>query len=218
MLCSSGSPEHRTSVSESPRALRARTLGFLAALGLAAPLLLPAQGATVTNPTYTQEFGVDAGAVFGLGSRSSMTVNLPSARARVGFFLNNNSRWSIEPSAGFAYNKVEDVPFQLSYNLELGALYHFRPPADVVEATRATVAYVRPFVGVVGVRTGGTDGGGDSELSIGAGYGVKIPWRNAMAWRLEANAGYGFDNEAFRVGLLAGVSFFARDVIPTGRR
>ena len=31
-----------------------------------------------------------------------------------------------------------------------------------------------------------------------------------LAWRLEANAGYGFDNEAFRIGAFAGLSFFTR--------
>lgn len=199
-----------------PRSLRP----FALALGLVTPLTaapLAAQGPTVTNPPYTQEFGVDAGAVFGLGDQSSFSLSLPAARARIGFFFNNNSRWSLEPSLGLAYNKVQDVPYQLDYNFEVGALYHFRPPSDLTAATSASVAYVRPFVGIVGVRTGGEDGGSDSELSIGAGYGVKIPWRNSMAWRLEANAGYGFDNEAFRIGLLAGVSFFARDVIPTSR-
>jgi hypothetical protein len=39
---------------------------------------------------------------------------------------------------------------------------------------------------------------------------VKIPWRSGLAWRLEANTGYGFDNEAFRIGAFAGLSFFTR--------
>ncbi|MES2523973.1 MAG: hypothetical protein V4617_14800 [Gemmatimonadota bacterium] len=178
-----------------------------------------AQGPTVTNPPNTQEFGVDAGAVIGLGDRSSVSLTLPAARARIGFFLNNDSRWSIEPAAGFSYAKVKDVPYQLDYNLELGALYHFRAPADLYNATRASVAYLRPFVGLVGVATGGNDtaieggDGSNNELSVGAGYGIKIPWRESVAFRLEANLGYGFDNEALRVGAFAGLSFFARNVI-----
>jgi hypothetical protein len=171
---------------------------------------------TVNNPPNTQEYGIDAGATFGLGDRSSINFSVPAMRARIGFFLNNNSRWSIEPGVGFAYNKVEDVPYQLAYNLDVGALYHFRPPQDLWETTRASVAYVRPFVGIIGVRSGGDSGGSDQEATAGVGLGIKVPFRSNLAWRFEANTGYGFDNQAFRLGLLAGVSFFARDLIPTG--
>jgi hypothetical protein len=77
------------------------------------------------------------------------------------------------------------------------------------------VVYVRPFIGVAGITGGGSDdvdddSGSDAEFSVGTGLGVKIPWRQDLAWRLEANVGYGFDNEAFRLGLLAGLSFFTR--------
>ena len=34
--------------------------------------------------------------------------------------------------------------------------------------------------------------------------------RSNRAWRLEAHTGYGFDNKAFRLGLLAGLSFFTK--------
>jgi hypothetical protein len=173
--------------------------------------VVAAQGATsVTNPPKTQEYGVDAGASFGLGDRSSVAFTLPAARARIGFFLPNDSRWSIEPAAFLAYTKVKDVPYLFAYNLELGALYHFAAPSRLYTATRARVAYLRPFIGFVGVATGGDDSGSDNEVSAGAGYGVKIPWRQNMAFRLEGNAGYGFDNNALRLGAFAGVSFFAR--------
>ncbi len=172
-------------------------------------------GSTVTNAPNTQEFGVDAGAAFGLGDRSSVNLTIPAARVRIGFFMNNNSRWSIEPAAGLAYSKTKDVPYIANYNLEIGALYHFSAPSQLYDATRARVAYLRPFVGLIGVATGGDSGGSDSEMSIGAGYGVKIPWRQNMAFRLEGNAGYGLDNNALRLGAFAGVSFFARNVIPT---
>jgi hypothetical protein len=68
---------------------------------------------------------------------------------------------------------------------------------------------VRPFVAV----SGSSGGGSDNEFSAGAGLGVKIPWRPDLAWRLEANAGYGFRNEAFRMGAFAGLSFFTRRAI-----
>lgn len=199
------------------RSFRTTIRTMLCASVVLAPVVaLPAQ--SVSNPPNTQEYGLDAGVAFGLGDRSSVTFSLPVTRARIGFFLSNDSRWSIEPSVGLSYAKVEDVPYQLNYNVELGALYHFRPPTRLYDATRASVAYLRPFVGIVGVKSGGDDGGSDSEATMGLGYGVKIPFRNALAWRLEANVGYGFDNEAFRAGALAGVSFFARNLIPTGGR
>jgi len=191
---------------------------LVALFSLAAATTATAQGAaTVSQPSNTQEFGLDAGALLGLGDRSSFQLTLPAARARIGFFMGSDSRWSIEPAAGLAYTKVEDVPYQFNYNLELGALYHFRAPADLTSATRARVAYLRPFAGLAGVVTGGDDGGSDNQFSVGAGYGIKIPLRTGLALRMEANAGYGFDNDAFRLGAFAGVSWFARSIIPMPR-
>jgi hypothetical protein len=173
-------------------------------LALGSPVL--AQGPRLGSP---KEIGLDAGVVVGLGDQSSVNIDVPAARARLGFFLPNDSRWSIEPALGLSYNKVEDADGVLAYNLEGGLLYHFSPPAQLADeaaANHVSVAYVRPFVNI----TGFTGDDGDSEVSLGAGLGVKIPWRPALAWRLEANAGYGFDNEAFRLGAYAGLSFFPR--------
>ena len=156
------------------------------------------------------ELGIDAGAVFGLGDQSSININLPGSRFRIGFFT-PGSRISFEPAAGFNYNKVEGSDGALRYDLELGVLYHFRPitisTSDAGRVTsRVTSPYVRPFVGLLGT----TAGDGDSELSAGAGLGIKVPWRTDLAWRLEANLGYGFDNEAGRIGALVGLSYFPR--------
>ena len=177
-------------------------------VGLVATSASVARAQAVVSPPNTLEFGIDAGAVFGLGDVSTMQITLPAARARVGFFMNNDSRWSIEPAAFFSYSKVEDLDGVFVYDLEVGALYHFRQPSALQLATPTSVMYLRPFIGVTGVSGG--DGDSDSEVSAGAGFGIKIPWRPSLAWRLEANTGYGFDNEAFRVGLFAGMSFFTR--------
>ena len=180
--------------------------------GLAVALLprgASAQEPAVVSAPRTLELGVDAGAVFGLGDESSIGINLPASRARVGFFLTNDTRWSLEPAVLLSYTKVEDADGVFLYNFEAGALYHFRAPTDLrqFEPTRGvSVAYVRPFVNWTGV----TGDDGDSEFSAGAGLGIKLPWRTQLAWRLEATAGYGFDNEALRIGLLAGLSFFTR--------
>ena len=161
----------------------------------------------VVSPPNTLELGIDAGLQFGLGDVSTVQFTLPAARARVGFFMNNDSRWSIEPSLFFSYSKVEDLGGIFVYDIEVGALYHFRQPSALQLATPTSVMYLRPFIGVSGVSGEGDD---ESEFAAGAGFGIKIPWRPNLAWRLEANTGYGFDNEAFRVGLFAGMSFFTR--------
>ena len=162
--------------------------------------------AQVTQPDNTKEYGLDAGLVVGLGDQSSFDINVPAARARVGFFMNNASRWSLEPAVGLSYNKREGADGVLVYNLEGGALYHFGTPAAIAGSAlgnAASVFYARPFVNV----TGYTGDDGDNEVSIGGGLGVKIPWQSGLAWRLEANLGYGFDNEAARLGAFAGMSF-----------
>lgn len=167
-----------------------------------------AQG-TVTHASGTQEFGIDAGATIGLGDQSSVSLALPAARARIGFFLSDASRWSIEPAGALAYTKVQDGPGVFQYNLELGALYHFRAPAELLSGTRA-VAYARPFVGVTGIHAGGE---GDSEFEAGGGVGIKVPWRRDAAFRFEGNLSYGFSNEAARLGIFAGLSFFTRNLL-----
>ena len=180
-------------------------LGLLAVAALATPVTLHAQaGAGTAAGGFTQEMGLDAGIQVGLGDVSSFVIDLPAARMRVGFFQ-PASRWSLEPALGLSYIKAEGEDGVLLYHVEGGALFHFRPAGDL-RALGASVAYIRPFVGL----TGFTGEDSDSELSAGAGFGIKIPWQQDLAWRLEANAGYGFDNEAFRLGAFAGVSFFPR--------
>jgi hypothetical protein len=176
------------------------------AAALGAMLTITAPLAAQGNPNArTMELGLDAGATIGLGDISSVAIVLPASRARVGFFM-QNSNWSIEPAAALGYTKVENQDGVFNYNLELGALYHFRRMA--LEGTeRFTTPYVRPFVGLTGFSGGGSS---DNEFSLGGGLGVKVPWRDRLATRWEANLGYGFDNDAFRLGALVGISFFVR--------
>ena len=169
------------------------------------PGALDAQAPQVETAAGTQELGVDAGLTFGVGDQSSVAFSLPAARARVGFFMSQNSRWSLEPAVGLNYSKTEGTDGALIYNVEAGALYHWRAPGELM-SRGARVAYLRPFLGLVGV----TGEDGDSEVSAGVGFGVKVPWRQALAWRLEANTGYGFDNQAWRLGANVGVCFFTQ--------
>jgi len=199
--------------STTPRALTG-------ALVLAAALALPsttaaqagAPAGVAPGQGRTLELGVDAGATFALGDQSGFNITLPASRFRAGFFFPNNPLYSLEPAAGLSYSKVEEVDGILRYDLELGLLRHFRPFVVATEGgddiiARVRSAYVRPFVGIAGFSGGDAD---DSEVSLGAGLGVKVPWRRFLAWRLEANLGYGLDNEAARIGVLAGLSFFTR--------
>jgi hypothetical protein len=167
--------------------------------------------APVMAQSSVWELGLDAGATFGLGDVSSIQIRVPASRFRAGCFL-SDGRWSIEPAFGLGYNKVEDVDGVFTYDVEVGALYHFKPFAIVTQdenevVARVSSSYIRPFVGLSGFTGGNAD---DSEFSLGTGLGLAIPWRQSLAWRLEGNLGYGFDNDAFRIGLLAGVSFFTR--------
>jgi len=181
------------------------TSSFVAALASMLALATPAHAQTRV------ELGVDAAAVFGLGDQSSVNITFPASRFRVGFFQ-PGSRVSIEPSLGLAYNKTEGADGLLFYDLELGALYHLSPILVATSAGRdfeasAVSPYIRPFLGVTGIT--GSDNG-DSEFSAGVGLGTRLGWRTDLAFRLEANLGYGFDNKAARIGLLAGLSFFPR--------
>ncbi|MBW8770094.1 MAG: hypothetical protein JF589_10080 [Gemmatimonadetes bacterium] len=184
-----------------PFVVIATLVGLIAATGSIAS----AQRSPSSGPN-TLEFGIDAGATFGFGDQSSVQITLPASRFRVGFFL-PNSRWSIEPATFLSWTKVEGADGVFVYDLEVGALYHLAPPSDITAPTPVSVVYVRPFIGVQGASSGGKD---DSEFFMGAGLGVELPARQNIAWRLEANTGYGFDNKAFRLGLLAGLSFFTK--------
>lgn len=177
---------------------------------IALPALL-ALAATTADAQRRLELGTDVGVVFGLGDQSSINIDFPGSRFRVGFFR-PDSRISIEPALGFSYDKVEGADGLFVYDLELGALYHFRPivltPDDpAAPVTRVAPPYVRPFIGLTGFTGGDVD---DNEFSAGVGIGVKMPWRRDLAIRLEANVGYGFDNDAARIGAFAGLSYFPR--------
>jgi opacity protein-like surface antigen len=196
-----------------PSRLAGRTAALAAALTLAAPAARAQNAAAVVQAPNSIEIGADAGAIFGLGDQSFIDFRLPAQKARLGFFLNNDSRVSIEPAVGLQVFKAENDDAQTAYTAELGALYHFRPARLITDvANRAAVSYVRPFVGISG--TPDSDGGeGDDDVNdpyVGAGIGIKFPYRTNIAIRAEANIGYGFDTEAARLGLNLGLSFFTR--------
>ena len=184
------------------------TAAALAGVVLAAPAVRAQNSGAIAQRPNVIEIGADAGLTFGLGDQSSVDFNFPAQKARLGFFLNNDSRVSVEPAVGLTYGKTKGAPSVSTYTAEVGALYHFQPARLITDVSnRATVAYVRPFVGFEGQSIGG-GGKNDNEFFAGAGVGVKVPYRTNIAIRAEANVGYGFDNDAARIGLNLGLSFF----------
>ena len=189
------------------RSLRA-TAAVLAGVVLTSSVAHAQNSAAIAQRPNVIEIGADAGLTFGLGDKSYVNFDFPAQSARLGFFLNNDSRVSIEPALGVSTFKAKDTPASTDYIAQVGALYHFQPARLVTDVTnRQTVSYVRPFVGLSGSITGG-DAEDDHSVFAGAGIGVKVPYRTNIAFRAEANVGYDFDNEAARIGLNLGLSFF----------
>lgn len=143
------------------------------------------------------EIGFDAGVTFALGNGGGTLIDIPAQRIRMGFFL--SPALSVEPTFGLTSVSGGGTSFT-QYNVGVGALYHF-------SASRASnQVYVRPFVSIQGVST--TGGGSKSDAYFGVGLGVKVPLRDRIASRFEANFQHG--NGTDFIGLLAGLSFYTR--------
>lgn len=174
---------------------RISTLVVLSLLALSASATAQrSRGASMANPS--PEIGIDAGITFGLGTPSSTLISIPAQQIRMGFFV--SPALSIEPMFGLQ-SESGDVPSSTTYNFGAGLLYHF------AQSRAANQFYVRPFVNVVGFSR---DAGSNSTAVFGVGGGVKIPLRDRIASRFEANVQSGDGDTA--IGLLAGLSFYTR--------
>ena len=170
-------------------------LAAAAALALSAPSLADAQ----TTPA--REYGIDAGLQFGLGDAGFTTLDVPAQRLRIGFF--RTPTVSIEPYGALSYQKPEGGDGFTSIGLGTGLLYHLSTDRSQSQT------YIRPFVDL-SYLNGGDDS--DTQLGVGAGVGIKLPWQGNFAWRLEANVGYAFESDlrgsGATLGVGAGLSFF----------
>jgi hypothetical protein len=137
---------------------------------------------------------MDAGITFGLGTPSITTIEIPAQQIRMGFFV--SPALSIEPTFGLVSVSGGGVSGTV-YNIGAGVLYHFSP------SRAANQFYLRPFLNVVGSSGGGTS---NSTAFFGVGGGLKVPLRDRIASRFEANFAHGNGNNA--IGLLAGLSFY----------
>ena len=152
------------------------------------------RGASMANPS--PEIGIDAGVTFGLGSPSRTVLSIPAQQIRMGFFV--SPALSIEPTFGLQSVSGGGVSLT-TYNFGAGLLYHF------AQSRAASQFYVRPFVNVVGISG---DVPSNSTAIFGVGGGLKIPLRDRIASRFEANVQAGDGDTA--IGLLAGLSFYTR--------
>ena len=173
-----------------------RRILSLAALSILA--VSASAGAQRGNTSYSPspEIGIDAGITFGLGTPSVTTIAIPAQQIRMGFFV--SPALSIEPTFGLQSVSGGGATFTV-YNIGAGALYHFSP------SRAANQFYVRPFLNVVGTSGGGTS---NSTAVFGIGGGLKVPLRDRIASRFEANFAHGDGDNA--IGLLAGLSFYTR--------
>jgi hypothetical protein len=142
------------------------------------------------------EIGIDAGISFGLGTPQITTISIPAQSIRMGFFV--SPVLSIEPTLGLT-SMSGDLGSATVYNIGVGALYHFAASRAVNQF------YVRPFLNIVGVSG---DAGSDSQAAFGVGGGLKMPLRDRIATRFEANFQHTDGSDA--IGLLAGLSFYTR--------
>jgi hypothetical protein len=194
-----------------------RRIVSIAALSLLTVATTASAQRSTTTASSTKspiELGLDGGLSFGLGGQNNATVfNLNLSQIRVGFLM--SPQFSLEPSVALQSFSVTGGS-TTAYMLGVGGLYHFS--ANRVQ----NQFYARPFVNLLGTRDKSTSTVGatttttttsSSVTEMGAGLGLKIPYQDRMAWRLEANMSHfskqyiGSDN---RLGMLFGFSYYTR--------
>jgi hypothetical protein len=193
---------------------RILTVAALSVLALSTSAKAQQRGASTSNSGSmgtTLELGLDGGPSFGMGGQNSETLfDMPIQQLRAGFFV--APQWSIEPAVRFTRSSNGGLS-ETRYAIGAGALYHF-------SAVRTqNQIYLRPYVNLIGARSTyqlnptTTATTSTSFTELGGGLGVKMPWKDRLAWRLEANMShytkpyFGADN---RLGLLVGMSYFTR--------
>lgn len=142
------------------------------------------------------EIGADAALSFGLDDPRTTAIQIPLSQIRAG--IHTSDVLSIEPFFSLFYFDVEGAPQSTTlWELGVGGLYHFS-----VDRNRMRT-YVRPFVSLF------DDGGDDTDVGAGLGFGAKWPKLGGrMAWRGEVNVATANDQTAINV--LFGISFFTR--------
>jgi hypothetical protein len=144
------------------------------------------------------ELGVDAALQVGLDEPRVTVISIPIQRFRVGFFT--SPRTSIEPMLAINHFSVEDVDVT-TISIGVGVLLHMTP-----DRTRSQI-YFRPFGGFTSISG---DAGSESGGNLGLGLGLKTPFADRLATRLEAFLAHEFEGSTTSIGVLFGLSFFPR--------
>jgi hypothetical protein len=177
-------------------------------LGLAAPAAAQSSG---TPPI---EIGLDAVLAHrstnfdgpGPSTSSETLVQLPAGQIRVGFLL--NQMIELEPALGLNYIGG-DGGHTTTANLVIGLPINLQPDFSKPNW------YVRPLVGFQHFSgSTGSSSTSATQVSFGAGVGLRLPIDRRFAGRFEANYTHGNESDIFgsynQFGLLAGLSFFTR--------
>jgi hypothetical protein len=185
-----------------------RYAGFAGIVAIGATASAPAAHAQAAGPRPI-ELGIDAALRYRSADDANLTsFDVPIPSVRVGFFLSD--QLSLEPFGRIGWQRVSiEDPFPgqddsdsfTTYDLGVGALFHFSP-----DRTRSQ-PYVRPFLGLSGFSGGGGDDDSASQLSFGAGIGLKMPVADRLGWRIEANYTRLGEDEPFEAGNVFGIQF-----------
>jgi hypothetical protein len=161
---------------------------------------LPAAAAAQTE-LPPREFGIDAGVAFGIGDENTTSIGIPARTLRIGFY--SSQTVSFEPYGGLTFEDAEGGD-QLNVILGAGLLWHFAPPRA------GTTLYLRPYADLnyLKVNTDSGEDDDDTRFGVGLGIGLKSPWRDRFATRLEGTIGYRTDPGTTEIGILAGLSFY----------
>jgi hypothetical protein len=194
----------RSGQSEGPSPQPEAPMRTLAAALTAITLLATAPAARAqTSPI---ELGIDAALSVGLDEPRVTVIAIPFQQFRIGFFL--SPRTSIEPTLAINHIDAEEDPeFGIdpditTISVGAGVLFHLTP-----DRTRSQI-YFRPFGGFTSVSLLGES---ESDPNLGLGLGLKTPFANRLASRLEAFVAHEFDGDGTTsVGVLFGLSFFTR--------
>ena len=167
-----------------------------------AALLAAVTSAGAQESQRPAELGIDAGISIGFDAPRATVVSLPVPAIRLGLFLSD--RVSVEPKIGFQSVHDADGTFS-QYSAEIGLPIHFE------KNPVGRGLYARPFVGLLGFSGGGSS---DSQTFVGGGLGLKTPFANRFASRLEVNFSHttapDLGNSTNALGILFGLSVFNR--------
>lgn len=137
------------------------------------------------------------------GSFTQTDLQIPTSRLRAGFFVSDIV--SLEPQLLVLFRDIEDVGSASRVSLALTVPVHF------TRDRRRPQGFVNPGLGWT---TFDSEGNTTSQVGIGTGVGVKLPFHENLAVRIEAGLVHFFETDellgANQLSVLLGFSFLTR--------